>query len=234
MGFGLLFIGYFFLINISYFNLTDIVGAIVMLSALYRLGSVNRHFVYASYTDIVFSVLSLAEFSFAVPGLFGVELSFVSTLSPYISAFRYALLFVLNLFILRGIETVAREVDASALAKTSKASIPLAAVYLFASLFSLPFLSSFFGKATAYIYFAVILAIAVYVLSNLIVIYKAYMQICMPGQDEKRNKKAKSGAMDKFYNTLEQKGREYAEYKVKKKIEKKEKQKNKEKKSKDK
>ncbi len=220
MGFGLLFIGYFFLVNISYFSFTDIIGATVMLSALYQLSGINKQFKNANIVNIIFAVFALAEFGFAVPSLFGAETSLTDMLSPYISALRYCLIFVLNLFILRGIEEVAREVDASALAKTAKASLPLSSVYLLASVFSLPFLSSVFGAVTYYIYFAVILAIFVYVISNLIVIYKAYMQICMPGQDKPKSKKQKADPIGKFYDSLEQKGREYAEYKLKKNAEK--------------
>ncbi len=223
MGFGILFIGYFFLVNISFFGFTDIIAAMVMLSALYQLGNINRSFKNAFTADICFSVFAFIELGLAIPSVFGIEIAFIDMLSTYISAIRYCIIFVLNLFILRGIEEVAREVDASALARTAKASLPLSIVYLFASVFSFPFLSSLLGKATAYIYFAIILAIFVYVISNLIVIYKAYMQICMPGQEKSHKKKSKIDPMGKFYDSLEQKGKEYAEYKLKKKAQKAEK-----------
>ncbi len=226
MGFGILFIGYFFLINISYFAYTDIIAAMVMLMGLYQLSSVNKHFRYGAITSSAFAVFALIEFFFAVLEIFA-PAEWISAVSSYMSAFRYCLLFVLNIFILRGIESVAKEVDADALKKTAKASVPLASIYLFASVFSLPFLSSVLGKATAFIYFAVLLAIFVYVLSNLVVIYKAYMQICMPGDEERKKKASKSDAMSKFYDSLEQKGKEYAEYKMQKKLQKKEKQKRK-------
>jgi hypothetical protein len=41
MGFGMLFIGYFLLINITYFEYTDIIAAMLMLMAAYKLSFVN-------------------------------------------------------------------------------------------------------------------------------------------------------------------------------------------------
>ena len=42
MGFGLLFIGYFFLLNLTYFEYTDLLGALVMFLAFYKLQTVNK------------------------------------------------------------------------------------------------------------------------------------------------------------------------------------------------
>ena len=48
MGFGTLFIGYFFLLNISNFTYTDIIAGMVVLLGLYKLSSVNKQFFYGA------------------------------------------------------------------------------------------------------------------------------------------------------------------------------------------
>ena len=214
MGFGTLFIGYFFLINISYFSYTDIVGAMIMLMGLYMLSAFDKNFKYAMIGDSVFSLFALFE----------IIISVIETLSesidperfmPYISAVRYALVFIITLFILRGISNIAKEVEATDLELSAKASIPLTAVFMIASALEMPFVSVIFGKIVPFIYFAVLLAVAVFIISNLITIYKAYMQICMPCDLERKKKKG-SNFLDKFYDSIEEKSKAYTEYKLNK------------------
>ena len=101
MGFGTLFIGYFFLINISYFCYTDIIAAMVILLALYKLTPINKPFFYGSICAAVFALFSLFEFVIAILGIFGLSIS--ALIQGYIAIPRYILLFILTLFILRGI-----------------------------------------------------------------------------------------------------------------------------------
>ena len=182
MGFGTLFIGYFFLINISYFTYTDIIAGMIMLLGLYKLSSVNKPFFYGAICAGIFALFSLFEFVVTVLGIF--EVSFSKIMLNYIAIPRYILLFILTVFILRGIYEVAREVDATALYKRAKASIPLSAVYLVFAFADIPEIASFLGTTGiyAYIYFALIIVLILAVAYNLITIYRAYMQICMPNE----------------------------------------------------
>ncbi len=215
MGFGTLFIGYFFLINISYFAYTDIIGAMIMLMGLYKLSTVNKHFRAGMIASSVFAAFSFLELALAVTELFTSPV-WLDTVISYSGAVRYLFIFVLTLFIMRGIAEVATEVEAYALAKNAKASIPLSAIFAAASVFEISVFAAVFGKYIAYIYFAILLAVVISVLSNLLTIYKAYMQICMPGEEKKPPKRSRGGIMDKFYDSIERGGREYAEYKMKK------------------
>ena len=138
------------------------------------------------------------------------------------------MLFILTVFILRGIYEVAREVDATALYKRAKASIPLSAVYLVFAFADIPEIASFLGTTGiyAYIYFALIIVLILAVAYNLITIYRAYMQICMPNELEKEVKQSKFEFVNKFRAYEEKKSREYAEYKLDKMKKKNEKKKN--------
>ena len=216
MGFGTLFIGYFFLINISYFAYTDIISAMVMLMGLYQLSSVNRQFRLAAYASGAFAIFSLAEISFSVMNSLSL-FKWTASVIPYLDAVHYLFVFVITIFVFRGIRDVALEVEAYDLSKSARAAIPLSAVFAVASLFELPFWAEILGNIVAYVYFAILLAVVISVLSNLLTIYKAYMQICMPNQETKKKKASKFKFMDKFYDSIERGSREYAEYKMGKK-----------------
>ena len=216
MGFGTLFIGYFFLINISYYAYTDIIAGLVMLLGLYRLTNVNKSFQYGSYTATIFSAVAFYEIIASLITSIGSH-KVLEAIMPYVSSLRYALIFALSYFILKGIEAVAREVQASALSSTARASVPLSCVFLVYAAFEIPFISGLFGSFVAYIFFTLLLAVVFFVISNLVTIYKAYMQICMPEDLKKEPKQSKFEFVNRFYDSIEKKSREYAEYKLNKK-----------------
>ena len=219
MGFGTLFIGYFFLVNISYFAYTDIISAMVMLLGLYQLSGVNRQFRYASYTSAAFAIFALAEIALALTDAL-ISPVWVSDVMPYFGAVHYLFIFIITIFVFRGIEQVAMEVEAYPLSKSAKAAVPLSAIFAVASAFEIPYFAGWLGAATAYVYFAILLAVVISILSNLITVYKAYMQICMPDEEKKKKKPSRFKFMDKFYESIERGSREYAEYKQGKKKEK--------------
>ena len=215
MGFGTLFIGYFFLVNISYYAYTDIIAAMVMLLGLYKLSEFNKSFKYGSFAAIGFAVVSLAEISISFINILG-SFDWTEAVSPYISSVRYTVIFMLSYFILKGIGAISEEVDARALAATAKASFPLSVIYLVYAAFELPFISAIFGSVVAYIFFALLIAVFAFTISNLVTIYKAYMQICMPEDQKRTTKASKFEFMNKFYDSMEKKSQQYAEYKLKK------------------
>lgn len=215
MGFGTLFIGYFFLINISYYAYTDIIAGMVMLLGLYKLSSVNESFRRGALCTIAFSVLGLGELVLASISMFG-SFSWIDASMPYVSAVRFTLIFVLSYFTLYGISDVSKEVDATALHRTAKASIPLTLVFLVYAMFELPFVGAFFGKIAHYIFFVLLLSVVMFIISFLITIYKAYMQICMPDDLKKTAKNSKFKFINSMYETIERKSEQYAEYKLNK------------------
>ena len=62
MGFGTLFIGYFLLLNVTYYSFTDLVAALIMAVGLTKLSTVNRYFKYASFAALGFAAVGLVEF----------------------------------------------------------------------------------------------------------------------------------------------------------------------------
>ncbi len=224
MGFGTLFIGYFFLVNISYFFYTDIIAAAVMLLGLYRLSWVNRSFFTSMAFCGVFTLFSLLELIGAlidtfVPGSIG-------ALLDYVQIPRYILIFALTITLLHGISEVAREVDARELSSRAKRSLPFCFIYLLMAVLDLPQFSVL-GKAIVIISIVVIIALLILIALNLVTIYRAYMQICMPEDMVPKNKKSRFGFVNRFREYEDGKAREYAEYKINKKMNSKKKDKNK-------
>ena len=219
MGFGTLFIGYFFLINISYFGYTDVIGALVMTLGLYRLSSVNADFKHGMIASTVFSVFGFLELALAAVDMF-IDLGLTESATPYIGAMRYALIFVLTLYILKGIKEVSLEVEAYELNSRVKRYIPFTAAFLIAFILEIPLVGDLLGGFAPYVYFAMLLFIVIFIALILSAIYKAYMQICMPEDAEPHDKKSKFGFLNKFYDSIEQNGKEYAEYKMRRTAEK--------------
>ena len=214
MGFGTLFIGYFFLINISYYSYTDIIAAMIMSIGLYKLSNVNNSFRNGMISALCFAAFGLFEAALSAIELFG-PIGWIGNALPYIGCARYLFIFILTVFIMRGISEVAKEVEADALNKSALAAMPLSTVFPVAAILELPIIADIVGGAATYIYFAVLLAIVFFILSNLYTIYRAYMQICMP-EDNEKNKEQKSSVLDKFYDKIERGNREYTEYKLSK------------------
>ena len=214
MGFGTLFIGYFFLINISYFAYTDIIGALIMLMGLYKLSSVNTYFKGASIGAMAFSAVALAELVLSAIEIFTFG-EWLPVTQSYVSAIRYAVIFATSYLLTLGIRSVAREVDADEIYRAAKRNLPISYCLALAAILEIPFLGGFLGGALPYIYFVLLIVLVLFTVLTLILIYKAYMQICMPEDAEIKDKKSRFEFLNRFYERIEQKGREYSEYKMK-------------------
>ena len=216
MGFGTLFIGYFFLINISYFQYTDILAGAIMLLALYQLSWVNRPFLTGCAFSGVFTLFSLFELLASVVDIF--IPGSMSRVLAYTAMPRYILIFALTVCILLGIRDVAREVDARELSERARRTIPFTAIYPIMAVLELPQLKSL-GRAVIIISVIVIISLLILIALNLITIYRAYMQICMPNEKVRTEKKSRFGFVNRFREYEEARSREYAEYKLNKKAE---------------
>lgn len=222
MGFGTLFIGYFFLVNISYFSLTDIIASSVMLMGIYKLSRFCTDFKAGLYVCSALTLVSLVELIFAMIDMIAAA-EWITAVTPYISSVRYFIIFALNIYIMRGIRAISKEVAAGSLEVSARAAIPFSFIYIFAALFSLPMMGTLLGSAMAYVYFGILVVIVAQVISSLVIIYKAYMQICLPEDEQRKQKTSSFDPLEKLFDRMESSGREYAEYKLKKQIEKKEK-----------
>jgi hypothetical protein len=182
MGFGTLFIGYFLLLNLTYYGFTDLIAASVMLLGLYKLSNVNKYFSYSCIAAAVFLVFSLGEFGIASYEIFMRPIG-SAVLVSVMSILRCISVGLLTVFILKGIENVAKEVDVENLPeKASKLIIITAVVYSAWIVLEAPlgFVNDYVLGVLSLI---TILATIALIIVNLSVIYTAYMRICMPGDE---------------------------------------------------
>ena len=227
MGFGTLFIGYFLLLNFTYFGLTDIIAAGIMAAGLYKLSSVNREFRYAFYLSVAFCIYAVPEL-----GLFALRILEIHndpTLTGYISVGSAVIVSVLTALIMRGIYSVSREVELERIPRMSMFSFYSAfGVYALYILCNAPFLSDLFGSAVAILYLFAIVLLLLYVGFNLYVIYSCYMRICMPGEEDGRAEApSRFGFINKMREEKAARERENYEYRMKRLSEKQKKRKRK-------
>ena len=211
MGFGTLFIGYALLLSIAYNGLTDIIAAAVMLLGLYKLSTINKYFKLASIAASVFLLFSLGEL-----GIWTYEMFFRRIDEPIfisaISIIRCAIVGTMTVLMLKGIETVAREVELSETQKkAARLSIANAVFYTVWIVFELPL--TFIGETTlARIYAVIILLSIALIVANLVIIYSCYMRICMPGdEDITRDKPSRFGFVNEYRARKAEREREAAE-----------------------
>lgn len=228
MGLGTLFIGYFLLLNVTYFGYTDLIAGLVMIMGLYKLSSINKEFKFAFYTASLFSLFGVSELVINVVAMFAN--SFEEGILLYITPPRYIIIGFLSAFVLRGIRDVAREVGLKELASKANYYFFVSIIaFSLTALFDLPIFSFMPTKALAVISLLLLLAIFTVVAINLTVIYKAYMKICMPGEQYANapEKQSKFGFVNKFREHEAERQKEYAEYKINKMITKRNKKKRK-------
>ena len=215
MGFGILFIGYFLVLNFAYCAFTDALAGAVMLYGLYKLSGINRGFNLAYYISMAFTALGLVELSVAAYDMF-IPLSDTSLLLSLPALLRHAVLGALCVSMLIGIAEVADEVGLRELSKRAKRNLILtAAVYCLNIMLEIPALSAVIAPAVLMaLYFASIIATLAVTAMNLIAVYSCYMRICMPQEKEMPEKKSKFAFVNSLKQHEEAKSREYAEYKL--------------------
>ena len=198
MGFGILFIGYFFLINITYFTLTDMVAGVLMLMALSSLSRFNKPLKLALYIDGVFVLIALGEFLLEASAMF----SFVNT-GEWMDVFiplRHITLAALNISLLLGIRSLALEVGLEKLANkcTMTLSLPTLAYLLSALLEVSPLFRNTPVELTQYVALIALLLTIIAVISVLARIYGAYARICMPEDIEMDIKPSRFAFVNRF------------------------------------
>ena len=229
MGFGTLFIGYFLLLNVTYYTFTDIIAALVMAMGLYKLSSVNRQFKGAFFSSIAFAAIGLVELVCQVYTMFIPNKDAI--ILDYTGIPRYLIITVLTTFVLLGIENVADEVGLSELSKRAKITVPFSfAIFAILSILSIHALGNIIDvKILSVVTVLMLLSSFIMIIINLVTIYSSYMRICMP--EDKDNdvidKPSKFEFVNKYREHTAEKQREYAEYKLNKLREKNQKKKKK-------
>ncbi len=216
MGFGTLFFGYFLLLNIVDPFISDLVMALIIMLATYKLSPIMREFKITTIILIPFSVFSLFTLVMRVAALLNFDFS-TDTLVMLVGFMRYAFVAAIGFFIFLGIQKLAREVEIKNLEDKSHALKYFnLGVYSALAVLQIPFPVT--GGAVEAIRIISVIALLLAIVAcfiSLTAIYSAYMHICMPEDlEEKPEKPSKFGFVNKFREHEEEKRREYADYKI--------------------
>ena len=183
MGFGTLFIGYFLILNLTYYGFTDVIAASVMLLGLYKLSGVNKYFKAAAISSGALLVFSLGELGVAAYEMFIVAINSPALVSV-MCIVRCLIIGALTVMMLKGIEEVSREVDIENLpAKASRLTVATVVTYALWIILEAP-LSFIDDYVLAVLSLVTILATLALIIINLTLIYTCYMKICMPGDED--------------------------------------------------
>ena len=217
MGFGTLFIGYFLILNITYYGFTDIIAALIMLLGLYKLSTVNKHFKLGTYSCIGFSCFALVEL------ITQLIITFIPTLKPdtllsYYDVIRCIAVLFVTLFMLMGMRDVSCEVGLKSLAKKCARLIPTAcAVYSVLLLLEItPVVNLFPPSVIAVVALFAILALLILICINLTAIYACYMKICMPEEVDAPIKESKFAFVNEYRKRQSERQLEYVKHKLEK------------------
>lgn len=198
MGFGLLFIGYFFMLSLPVGGvdiLPDIIGCLIMLAGLNALVSHcpgNRGFTYARLTLLIFAVLSIAILGCqlaAASGMLtaGLESYFYKPLTFVYSAVIG--LFHILLFI--GIFQLAGEVGLPKISNRARRMLVLTALYYICELLSALGLTGMIAASSgnpdmvlSYINLVIYILGSLWLVLTWALIFTCYMRICLEGDED--------------------------------------------------
>ncbi|MBQ8880278.1 MAG: hypothetical protein IJY69_05535 [Clostridia bacterium] len=218
MGFGILFAGYFLLLNFAYYGFTDAIASVIMLYALYKLSGINRGFRNAAIASVIFTVFGLFELVISVIGLFYGE--GLEGIVFYSALIRHVIIATTSALMLIGMREIADEVGIGSLArKCNKLAYATVAIYLLNIALETGELGSFIDiKILVY---AAVLSIALTLavtVASLSAIFNCYSQICMPEDNtpDYTEPKSRFAFVNEFRAHQEEKQKEYAEYKLNK------------------
>ena len=184
MGFGTLFIGYFLLLNITYYTFTDVIAAAVMLLGLYKLSTVVKHFRAPAAFAAIFAVFGLAELILGAVDMIFVKLFENQLLVSAVAVARSVIIAALTLLMLKALYSISRELEVDKVPLKCRAMMLWTTLLYGADiLFETPFISTVLpAQVSAIFYLVIIIGMIVVVISNLTIIYSCYMQICMPDE----------------------------------------------------
>ena len=197
--------------------LTDVIAALLMLLAFFKLAYLNRGFSLGFIFCSIFSAFGAFEFISEAMRMFNIVSIGASCISD-VGMIRYLLICLTTVFMLIGARDIAREVDLNALAVRCHKGIIL--TFIIYALNIIWQTSSLLGFAPSVKFMAlsgyiIILATLILVIMNLISVYGCYMHICMPGEDKSgASKKSRFSFVNAFRAHEDEKRREYTEYKL--------------------
>ncbi len=212
MGFGLLFLGYFLLVNITFYGYTDLFCGMVLLYALSRLSVYNKPLKIAFYIAVGFTVYAIPEFLLSMLELFPpVPLGFANVMDALLPV-RYLVLLALTVTLLWGVRKVAKEVELQKLAERIDCIliVPALANLMMAVLSIKPLIT---GIETQTALGLTLIALTLFLLSlglTLYVIYTAYMRICLPEDVDMPEKPSRFAFINRYRQRRDERAAEEA------------------------
>lgn len=202
MGFGLLFIGYFFLIFFPVSRLDilpnlAIVGCIIMLFGIRKLifyCADNKYFKWSQAALILLSAVSIASLGLDVASIDGTLTDeLLTSIAPAVNAVSALAIFAFTCLLFIGVYKLSLEVELPKLAKRTALMLSVSAVYTLMEVCTLVWsLMSARGvnipegavEILAYIsFFALILSYVTF-FTNLSVTFSCYSRICLEGDED--------------------------------------------------
>ena len=180
MGFGILFIGYLFLLNLSFFAYTDILAGALMLLALEKLKGWNKGFKAAFFAAIPFLLIGIFEFALKILVMFSAQIS--PSVSIISEALRMLSLCPLHVCLLIGCKQITKEVGLDKMESRAMTLLPFAPLLYGSQCFlAIPSLFKNVGEENLLtVRFILLLATLAFLFTTLRFIYKCYAKICLP------------------------------------------------------
>ena len=216
MGFGLLFFGYLIGMNFVYNGFTDVISYLIILYALALLYRHNKFFKNSFYTLIPLSVFGVLFFVFEIISFIGIENGLDPVLiHSYYSVSTSILKLLYTVFLLKGIENLALELDIPTI--RIKAFRNRFFVWIYYPLFIFTELSQEgdLAKIAQYAFLPVMLFGFVCLILNSVLFYSCYMWICLEGDENMH----RATSHFKFINLINKKEEALAEKIVERKKE---------------
>ena len=184
MGFGYLFIGYIIGFNFVYNGFTDIISFLFILYALLLLSRHNKHFKSSLLAIIPLCIAGLCFFVFELVTMLDiVPISNKELIISYYAVLSAVLKLIYTSLLLKGIETLAFELDIPSL--RIKAFRNRLFTYLYYALNICTQLNNdTLAEFTRYALLPVMLFGIVYLILNAILFYSCYMWICLEGEED--------------------------------------------------
>ena len=200
------------MLNITYFQFTDIVSALIMLLGLYKLSSVSPGFKRPMYAAAGFAVFSLAELAFGIITLFSP--TSLADAVAYIGMVRSFALAIFTVLLLSSCQQICEKLEVKRIPERCRILRGFAVgVYGANILLQTPLLTSVLPViVSAFLYLAVIIGVIILIIMDLGVIYGCYMSICMPEDlEEKPQKPSRFAFVNEYRRRQEEKRAEEAE-----------------------
>lgn len=180
MGFGILFIGYIFLLNISFYAYTDVLAGVLMLLALEKLRVWNQGFKASFFATIPFFLIGTIEFVLKLLTMFSIAVA--PALSVTVAVLRMVSLCPLHICLLVGIKQITKEVGLDKMESRAIMLLPFSPLlHVCQAFFEIPSLFSGVKEQNLLtVQFILLIASLVFSFIMLSFIYKCYARICLP------------------------------------------------------